>query len=79
MKPWIIGLLAATALAGGARADIAVSSNDAHTVLVDANQVAAKGDPVDTVSIIDLKGKPRIIGTVQAPGSVVGPPMTAFR
>lgn len=78
MKHWIAGLLAATALAGAARADIAVSSNDAHTVMDDGSQVAAKPTPADSVSIIDLKGKPKIVATVQAPGSVVGPPMAVW-
>jgi DNA-binding beta-propeller fold protein YncE len=68
------GLLAATAFVGVARADIAVTSNDGHTVLDAAgNQVAAAGK--DTVSVIDLKGAPRVLATIDAPGSVVGPPM----
>ncbi len=78
MRHIATGLLAATALAGVARADLAISSNDAHTVMdAAANQVAAKDAPPDTVSIIDLKGEPRIVATVEAPGSVVGPPMAA--
>ena len=80
MRTIIIGLLATTALAtlalaGAARADIAVSGNDAHTVLQDGAQVAPKDLKPDTVSVIDLKGEPRVIATVDAPGSVVGPPM----
>ena len=76
MKPWLIAPIAAVALVGTARADIAVSSNDAHTVLdADGNQVAAKTAAPDTVSVIDLKGEPRIVATLDAPGSVVGPPM----
>jgi DNA-binding beta-propeller fold protein YncE len=63
-------------LALPAAADIAVSSNDAHTVLVNGGQVAAKDAPPDSVSIIDLKQyPPRILATLDAPGSVVGPPM----
>ena len=62
--------------AAPASAEIAVSSNDSHTVLVNGVQVAAKNAPPDTVSIIDLAHyPPRIIATVEAPGSVVGPPM----
>ena len=75
MRNVVLGLLGATALCGVARADIAVSSNDAHTVLDNGNQVAAKDGKPDTVNVIDLAGTPRIVGTVEAPGSVVGPPM----
>ncbi len=76
MNTWLIGLLAATALVHAARADIAISSNDAHTVLDPAgNQVAAANAPADTVDVIDLQGEPRIVASVAAPGSVVGPPM----
>lgn len=69
-------LLAATLLAGPVRADIAISSNDNHTVLdAAANQVADPGAAPDTISVIDLKNEPRVVGTVEVPGSVVGPPM----
>ena len=55
-------------------AEIAISSNDNHTVLVNGVQVAAKNPSPDTVSVIDLAHyPPRIISTVEAPGSVVGP------
>ena len=79
MRVSLAGLLATTflcaAVPGGvAWADIAVSGNDAHTVLDNGSQVAAKDGKPDTVSIIDLSGAPRIIATVEAPGSVVGPP-----
>jgi DNA-binding beta-propeller fold protein YncE len=74
MRAFMTGLLAATAFVGVAHADIAVSSNDGHTVLDAAgNQVAAPG--TDTLSVIDLKGAPRVLATIDAPGSVVGPPM----
>jgi DNA-binding beta-propeller fold protein YncE len=59
-----------------ASAEIAVSSNDSHTVLVDGVQVPPKELKPDTVSIIDLRGyPPKVIGTLEVPGSVVGPPM----
>jgi DNA-binding beta-propeller fold protein YncE len=62
--------------AGPGSAQIAVSSNDNHTVLVNGVQVAAKNPLPDTVSVIDLAHyPPRIVSTVEAPGSVVGPPM----
>ncbi|MFI5023979.1 MAG: YncE family protein [Alphaproteobacteria bacterium] len=62
-------------LAAPAAGETAVSSNDHHTVLENGQQVAAKGATPDTVSIIDLAHyPPKIIATVEAPGSVVGPP-----
>ncbi len=69
-------VVALTTLAAPAAAEIAVSSNDSHTVLVNGVQVAAKNAPPDTVSIIDLGHyPPKIVATIEAPGSVVGPPM----
>jgi DNA-binding beta-propeller fold protein YncE len=67
-------------LAGAARAEIVLSMNDNHTVLDDkANQVAP--DPVkpDNVDIIDVGNfPPRITGTIDVPGSVVGPPLAIW-
>ena len=74
MRQLLLGLLAATALVGVSRADIAVSMNDSHTVLVDGNQVDAKDGKPDTVSVIDLTGAPKVIATIEVPGSVAGPP-----
>ncbi len=64
--------------AAGARADIALSANDAHTVMVEGNQVAAKDGKPDTLSVIDLGGKPRVLFTLDVPGSVVGPPTAVW-
>lgn len=63
-----------------ARADICLSSNDAHTVLDPGNlQVAAKDAKPDTLSMIDLsRADPRIIETIDVPGSVVGPPTAVW-
>ncbi len=70
----LIGVLAV--LATRASADIAVSSNDSHTVLVNGVQVAPKSPTPDTLSVIDLGHyPPKIVATIDAPGSVVGPPM----
>ena len=57
-------------------ADVVLSSNDGHTVM-DAQKNQLAPDPVhpDTVTIIDVKAyPPRIKGSFDAPGSVVGPP-----
>ncbi len=78
-----LGLTAALALGllpGMARSDVAVVSNDAHTVLNEqANQVAAPGAAPDTVAVVDLSHfPPKVAATVQAPGSVVGPPTSVW-
>ena len=76
MNPWLIAPLATLALVRTAHADIALSSNDAHTMLDrDGNQIAVANAPPDTISLIDLSGVPRVTATIEAPGSVVGPPM----
>ncbi len=76
MRLLLAGLLAVSTSAGAARADIALSSNDAHTVLSNGAQVAADGAPVDTLSVIDLAASPpSVLATIEVPGSVVGPPM----
>lgn len=66
---------AAAALAPAARAEIALSANDAHTVLVNGAQVAPAEAVPDTLSIIDLaQSPPKVVDTIEVPGSVVGPP-----
>ncbi|MEA2758391.1 MAG: hypothetical protein QOH65_1004 [Methylobacteriaceae bacterium] len=58
-----------------ARAEIAVSSNDAHTVTVNGQQIAAEPAAADTLSIVDLEHyPPQVTATIDVPGSVVGPP-----
>jgi len=63
-----------------ARADLALSSNDAHTVLNEKNaQVAVLNAPPDSVTVIDLGVfPPRVTGSFDAPGSVVGPPTAVW-
>jgi DNA-binding beta-propeller fold protein YncE len=58
-----------------ARAEIAVSSNDAHTLTVNGQQVAADPPTPDSLSIVDLSHyPPQVTTTIDVPGSVVGPP-----
>jgi len=58
------------------RADIALSSNDGHTALIDGAPGARPDPTADTLSVIDLaRFPPRIVATIEVPGSVVGPPM----
>ncbi len=63
-----------------AAADVILSMNDNHTVLDDkAAQVAATPMRPDTVDLIDIgQSPPRIVGTIEVPGSVVGPPFAAW-
>src|SRR5579859_6976812 len=75
-------LLAATLLAVpvAVRAEIVLSSNDGHTVQNDQKVLVAPKDPhPDTVSVIDVSRNPPVItATIEAPGSVVGPPTAAW-
>ena len=76
MRAWpLAAAILGAALSAPARADIALSSNDAHTVLVNGAQVAAPEAPADTLSVIDLsQSPPKITDIIEVPGSVVGPP-----
>jgi DNA-binding beta-propeller fold protein YncE len=63
------------ALAMPAHADIAVSANDGKQVLADGRQVVPAPLVPDSVSILDFGGgKLRVVATVAAPASVIGPP-----
>ena len=65
----------ASLAAATARADIAVSSNDGHTVITPAGPASSPTPRPDTLSVIDLSADPpRVTATVEVPGSVVGPP-----
>src|SRR5262245_29325844 len=58
-----------------AMAQLAVSANDNKAVLIDGVTTVVQNPPPDTVTIIDLKSSPpKIVGSVNAPASVVGPP-----
>ena len=61
-------------------ADIILSMNDNHTVLDETGtQVAATPMRPDTVDLIDVgQSPPRIVGTIEVPGSVVGPPFAVW-
>jgi DNA-binding beta-propeller fold protein YncE len=70
-------VVAGLALPHVAGAQIAVSANDNKVVLVNG-AVQVVGNPApDTVSVIDLKASPpRVVAEIEAPGSVVGPPLS---
>jgi DNA-binding beta-propeller fold protein YncE len=77
MRPELPPLLAVLLAVAPASAQIAVSSNDNKVNLVNGVvKIVADAKP-DTVTILDLKtSPPKIIGEVEAPGSVVGPPFS---
>jgi len=69
------GLILALAAAASARAELAVSANDAKLILVNGVPVVVANPPPDTLSVIDLAANPpALLGRVQVPTSVVGPP-----
>jgi DNA-binding beta-propeller fold protein YncE len=76
MRAWsLAAVILGTALSAPAHADIALSSNDAHTVLVNGAQAALPEASADTLSVIDmLQSPPKVTDTIEVPGSVVGPP-----
>ncbi len=77
MRVWLAAVLAAAVPLAAARADIALSSNDAHAVLTNGVPVAPAAAMADTLSVIDLsQTPPKVTDTIDVPGSVVGPPMS---
>ena len=70
-------LLVLSLLASAASAQIAVSANDNKAVLVNGATVVPDNPAPDTVTVIDLNASPpKVIGEVNAPTSVVGPPQS---
>jgi DNA-binding beta-propeller fold protein YncE len=62
-------------LAAPGHAEIAVSANDGKQVLADGQQVVPNPLIPDSVSILDFGGgKLRLVASVAAPASVIGPP-----
>ena len=72
-----VALLGAVVAVPAVHAQIAVSANDNKVVLVNGVVKVVPNPPPDTVTIIDLKAwPPKVLGEVEAPGSVVGPPLS---
>ena len=72
-----LALLVVVTVAPVAGAQVAVSGNDNKVLLVNGVVTVVPNPPSDTVSIIDLKASPpRVLGEVNAPVSVVGPPLS---
>jgi DNA-binding beta-propeller fold protein YncE len=58
-------------------AQVAVSSNDNKVVNIDGANKIIENPPPDTATIIDLGGSPpKVLATLDVPGSVVGPPQS---
>jgi DNA-binding beta-propeller fold protein YncE len=73
---WLPAVAVALAVAP-ASAQIAVSSNDNKVNLVNGVVKIVADPKPDTIAVIDLKASPpKVIGEVDAPGSVVGPPFS---
>jgi DNA-binding beta-propeller fold protein YncE len=69
--------LATVWMGPAARAQLAVSSNDTKVVNVDGVNKIVEHPAADNVTIIDLGvSPPKIVGQLDAPGSVVGPPQS---
>ena len=64
-------------LSNAAGAQLAVSANDGHTALVNNTTVGSDNPVPDTITVLDLSvSPPKVVGEVQAPTSVVGPPQS---
>src|SRR5438105_3797299 len=67
----------ALALPLAVAAELALSANDNKVTLVNGVVTVVQNPPVDTVTIIDLKSSPpKILAEIEAPASVVGPPLS---
>ena len=68
-------LAALPLFAFSAAAQLAVSSNDNKAVLVNGVNTVPENPAEDTVTVVDLSASPpKVVGEVEAPSSVVGPP-----
>lgn len=72
----LLAAIVSSTLPVAAMADVVLSSNDGHTVMdAQKNLVAANPVGPDTITVIDVESyPPKIKATLNAPGSVVGPP-----
>jgi DNA-binding beta-propeller fold protein YncE len=73
----LLGALAAGLLlaAPTARAELAVSANDAKVKLLDGTVTVQQSPQPDTVSFIDLRSTPpKVLAEIEVPNSVFGPP-----
>jgi len=75
---WLSALaLALLATASTAHAQLMLSANDNKVMLVNGVSRVVASPPPDTVALIDLGARPpRLVTEVEAPASVVGPPLS---
>jgi DNA-binding beta-propeller fold protein YncE len=72
-----LALVTTLALAPAAQAQIAVSANDNKVVNDNGTVKVVPNAPSDNIAILDLRASPpRVIAEVNAPVSVVGPPLS---
>jgi DNA-binding beta-propeller fold protein YncE len=72
-----VAVLTTLALASATDAELAVSANDNKVLLVNGRVTVVQNPSPDTVAIIDLKASPpKVVAEVEAPASVVGPPLS---
>jgi 6-phosphogluconolactonase (cycloisomerase 2 family) len=72
-----LSLAALISVSSGASGQLAVSANDGKAVLVDGVNSVPANPPPDTVTVVDLSTvPPRVVAELQAPASVVGPPLS---
>jgi hypothetical protein len=65
------------ASAAPVRGQIVVSANESKITLVNGENVVAQNRKPDTVTVIDLNGAaPRILGEINVPASIIGPPQS---
>ena len=77
MKAMLAALVTILAVAVTAHAQIAISVNDNKAVLDNGVAKVVANPAPDTLTVIDLKASPpRVIAEIQAPASVVGPPLS---
>jgi DNA-binding beta-propeller fold protein YncE len=61
-----------------ASAQLAISANDGKAILVNGVAQVPANPPPDSVTVINLDAfPPKVVGTVQAPASIIGPPQSA--
>jgi len=76
-KTSLLATAAILSLAAAATAQIMVSGNDAKVVLVNGVTSVVANPAADTITVHDLGvSPPRLVATVEAPNSVVGPPFS---
>src|SRR5258708_13194070 len=76
MRKLLVVTIISSLFVAPAYAQLAVSANDNKVVNENGKNMVVPNPAPDTVSIIDLKTL-KIVGEVQAPTSVVGPPPSA--